>query len=44
MPFLGDTPVSEVTTTHVLAAIEPIWTTKAKTASRLRRRIESVLE
>ena len=41
LPFLGEVPVSEVGATHVLAAIEPIWTTKAETASRLRGRIES---
>lgn len=44
LPFMGEIPVSEVSTTHVLAAIEPIWTTKAETASRLRGRIESILD
>ena len=43
-PFFGEIPVSEISTTHVLAAIEPIWTTKAETASRLRGRIESILD
>ena len=36
-------PVSKVDTPHVLKALEPIWTEKAETASRLRARIERVL-
>lgn len=36
-------PVSSVTTEDVLAILEPIWRTKAETASRLRGRIERVL-
>jgi integrase len=35
--------VSKVDTAHVLRALEPIWTEKAETASRLRARIERVL-
>ncbi len=40
----GDIPVSEVGTAHVLAAVEPIWATKSETASRVRGRIETVLD
>jgi integrase len=40
----GDLPVAEVETSHVLAAIEPIWLTKPETASRLRGRIERILD
>ncbi len=36
-------PVDEITTDDVLAVLKPIWTTKAETASRLRARIEAVL-
>lgn len=36
-------PVSRIDTPHVLKALEPIWTEKAETASRLRARIERVL-
>ena len=43
-PIFGDIPVSEIRTAHVLAAVEPIWTTKPETASRLRGRIETVLD
>ncbi|MCA3721351.1 site-specific integrase [Phenylobacterium sp.] len=42
-PHMGDIPVSEVTTTHVLAALEPIWKNRPETASRVRGRIEVVL-
>ena len=36
-------PVDQVSTEHVLAILKPIWLTKAETASRLRGRIERVL-
>jgi integrase len=42
-PHMSDIPVSEVTTTHVLAALEPIWKSRPETASRVRGRIEAVL-
>jgi integrase len=37
-------PVSEITTDDVLAVLKPIWTSKPETASRLRGRIERVLD
>lgn len=43
-PVIGDLPVAEVDTAHVLAILEPIWKTKAETASRIRGRIETVLD
>ena len=43
-PHMGDLPVGEVATEHVLAALEPIWRTKPETATRVRGRIESVLD
>jgi len=43
-PHLGDLPVGKVGVAEVLAALEPIWTTKPETASRLRGRIEAVLD
>lgn len=36
--------VAAVNTGHVLAALEPIWMTKPETASRVRQRIEKVLD
>jgi integrase len=40
---IGSLPVSAINTDHVLQVLEPIWTTKSETASRLRGRIEMVL-
>ena len=37
-------PVNEIDTTLVLGALEPIWTTKTETATRVRQRIEAVLD
>ena len=42
-PVLGERPVSSVTTADVLAVIEPIWNVKPETASRVRGRVETVL-
>jgi len=43
-PVIGDLPVDEVRTPDVLRVLEPIWRTKVETASRLRGRIEKVLD
>ena len=43
-PVIGDLPVSEITLEHVLSIIEPIWKIKPETASRVRGRIESILD
>ncbi len=43
-PHLGDLPVGDVATEHVLAALEPIWRVKPETATRVRGRIEAVLD
>lgn len=43
-PHFGDIAVGDVSTEHVLAALEPIWRAKPETASRVRGRIESVLD
>jgi integrase len=43
-PHMGDLPVADVATEHVLAALHPIWTTKPETAARVRGRIEAVLD
>src|SRR5215212_5466496 len=41
---IRNVPVDQVTTENVLSVLQPIWTTKAETASRLRGRIERVLD
>ena len=43
-PVFGDRPIAEINTDLVLAAVEPIWTTKPETATRVRQRIEKVLD
>lgn len=39
-----DLPVHKITVDHVLAILQPIWLEKAETASRIRGRIEKVLD
>jgi integrase len=43
-PIVGELPVAEVGTAHVLKILEPIWQDKPETASRIRGRIETVLD
>jgi integrase len=42
-PVIGNMPVSRVDTALVMQILEPIWSEKNETASRLRGRIENVL-
>jgi integrase len=42
-PVIGDKVVADVNTDDVLCVLQPIWTTKTETASRVRSRIELVL-
>jgi integrase len=42
-PFIGRLPVKAVDTSHVMNILEPIWTSKPETASRVRGRIEVIL-
>jgi integrase len=43
-PTLGELSVADISTAHVLKVLEPIWTAKPETASRVRGRIEAVLD
>jgi len=43
-PVLGELPVDQVDTAGVLEVLQPLWRTKTETASRLRGRIERVLD
>ena len=43
-PMFGDLSVQAIDTGLVMKAIEPIWTTTPETASRVRGRIESILD
>jgi integrase len=43
-PVIGKMPVQDVDTALILKVLEPIWSTKTETASRVRGRIESILD
>tara|TARA_B100000749_G_scaffold71194_1_gene53514 strand:- start:1621 stop:2820 length:1200 start_codon:yes stop_codon:yes gene_type:complete len=43
-PLIGDLPPNQITTEHVLKVLKPIWTKVPETASRVRNRIELVLD
>jgi integrase len=43
-PVLGELPVAEINAGLVVQVLDPIWTEKPETASRVRGRIEAVLD
>ncbi|BAN22501.1 phage integrase [Caballeronia insecticola] len=43
-PVIGKMQIRHVTRSHVLEILEPIWQSKTETASRLRGRIEAILD
>ncbi|WP_298428371.1 site-specific integrase, partial [Rhodoblastus sp.] len=43
-PIFGDSPVAAIDVDQVMKALDPIWATKSETASRIRGRIESILD
>jgi len=43
-PLIGSLPVGSIDTSHVTKVLDPIWHKKTETASRLRGRIERVLD
>jgi integrase len=43
-PVIGDLSVDSITAADALAVLEPIWTAKPETASRVRQRMETVLD
>ena len=44
LPSIGSLPVNEITVNEIHALLQPIWKNKTETASRLRGRIEKVLD
>ena len=44
LPVLGDRAVDEIETAHVLSILEPIWTSKAETAGRVRQRMATIFD
>ena len=43
-PVIGKLPVASIDTALVMQVLEPIWNEKPETASRLRNRIENILD
>ena len=43
IPSIGRLPVAEIELHHILKVLDPIWTTKTETATRLRQRLEAIL-
>jgi integrase len=43
-PTIGNLPVSEITPESIYNVLAPVWTTRNETASRLRGRIERILD
>jgi integrase len=43
-PKIGSMPVDNIDTQHILKVLKPIWNTKTETASRVRGRIELILD
>lgn len=43
-PVIGKLDVAAVAVTHLLEILQPIWSTKTETATRLRGRMESILD
>lgn len=43
-PIIGAQPVDEISTDDVLRCLQPIWTAKPETATRVRGRIEAVID
>ena len=44
LPVIGKKPVDAITTSDSLAVLEPIWTEKPETASRVRQRMEVIMD
>lgn len=43
-PIFGDLSVQLIDTDHVMKVLDPIWHTKSETASRVRGRVEAILD
>ena len=42
-PYIGNIAVEDVELSHILEILQPIWTDKTETATRLRQRLEQIL-
>jgi integrase len=44
LPRIGETPVTDVSTSEVIQILEPLWRTRSETARRVRGRIEVIID
>jgi integrase len=44
LPFIGNLPADEIEVNHIIALLTPIWKTKTETATRVRNRIEQIID
>jgi len=44
LPSLGSVSVADIETSHVTRVLEPIWLAKTETATRVRQRVEAILD
>ena len=44
LPVIGKLSVSEIQTSHIIAILQPIWNVKRETATRVRGRIQNVID
>jgi integrase len=44
LPSLGSVAVADIDTSHVTMVLEPIWLAKTETATRVRQRVEAILD
>jgi integrase len=44
LPILGELPIKDIRIDHVLKVLEPLWAKTPETASRLRGRIEAIID
>ncbi len=41
---IGDLPIADIETKHLVALLTPIWNTKTETAVKLRQRVEAIID
>lgn len=43
VPFIGELDIKDIETSHIKELLQPIWATKTETATRVRNRIEQII-
>ena len=44
LPIIGDTAISEVTSSDILRVLSPIWVEKSDAAKKIRQRVRMVIK